>query len=72
MRKLERIRAKYVTSHVHAICLEYGWLPDNGPCYNAIEFRQVMEDMGVHHMTSSLRIINQPVCKACEKFAVKG
>ena len=36
---------------------EYGWPPilalDNGPYYNATELKQVMEDMDMHHNTSS-------------------
>ena len=46
--------AKYVTSHMQVIFSEYGWpdilVSDNGPCYNATELKQVMEDMGIHNI----------------------
>ena len=34
----------------------YNWpdtlVSDNGPCYTAVEFMQVMDDMDFHHITS--------------------
>ena len=46
-----------VTSHIEVILFsEYGW-PDtlvsgNGPCYNVTGFKQIMEGVGVHHITN--------------------
>ena len=49
--------AKHVASHFSEVFGEYGWqdtlLTDNGPCYASHEFKQVMLDMSVNHITSS-------------------
>ena len=43
--------------HVSLSFQEYGWsntlVSGNGPCYNAMQFRQVAEDIGVHYVRSS-------------------
>ena len=49
--------AKHVASHFSEVFGEYGWpdtlLTDNGPCYESHEFKQLMLDMSVNHITSS-------------------
>ena len=49
--------AKHVASHFSQVFSEYRWLDtlltDNGPCYAAQEFKQLMMDMSVNHITSS-------------------
>ena len=55
--KLKSMKAKHVASHVSEVFGEYGWpdtlLTDNGPCYASHEFKQLMLDMSVNHITSS-------------------
>ena len=55
--KLTSMIAKHVASHFSQVFSEYGWpdtlLTDNGPCYAAQEFKQLMMDMSVNHITSS-------------------
>ena len=55
--KLKSMTAKYVTSYFSQVFGEYGWpdtlLTDNGPCYASHEFKQLMTDMSVNHITSS-------------------
>ena len=55
--KLDTMTAQCVKSYMQTIFSEYGWLDtlvsDNDPYHNATEFRQAMEDMAVHHKTSS-------------------
>ena len=57
VRKLKSMTAKHVASHFSQVFSEYGWpdtlLTDNGPCYAAQEFKQLMLDMSVNHITSS-------------------
>ena len=49
--------AKHVASHFSQVFSEYGWpdtlLMDNGPCYASQDFRKLMLDMSVNHITSS-------------------
>ena len=49
--------AKHIASHFSEMFGEYGWpdtlLTDNGPCYASHEFKQVILDMSVNHITSS-------------------
>ena len=49
--------AKHVASHFSQVFSEYGWpdtlLTDNGPCYASQEFKKLMLDMSVNHITSS-------------------
>ena len=49
--------AKHVASHFSEVFGEYRWpdtlLTDNGPCYVSHEFKQLMLDMSVNHITSS-------------------
>ena len=55
--KLKSMTAKHVASHFSQVFSEYGWpdtlLTDNGPCYASQEFKQLMLDMSVNHITSS-------------------
>ena len=57
VRKLKSMTAKHVASHFSQVFGEYGWpdtlLTDNGPCYASHEFKQLMADMSVNHITSS-------------------
>ena len=57
VRKLTSMTAKHVASHFSQVFSEYGWpdtlLTDNGPCYTAQDFKQLMMDMSVNHITSS-------------------
>ena len=49
--------AKHVASHFSEVFGEYGWqdtlLTDNGPRYVSHEFKQLMLDMSINHITSS-------------------
>ena len=49
--------AKHVASHFSQVFIEYGWpdalLTDNGPCFIFQEFKKLMLDMSVNHITSS-------------------
>ena len=55
--KLKSMKAKHVGSHFSEVFGEYGWpdtlLTDNGPCYASHDFKQLMLDMSVNHITSS-------------------
>ena len=55
--KLTSMAAKHVASHFSQMFSEYGWpdtlLTDNGPCYASQEFKKLMLDMSVNHITSS-------------------
>ena len=57
VRKLKSMTAKHVASHFFDVFGEHGWpdtlLTDNGPCYASHEFKQLMLDMSVNHITSS-------------------
>ena len=56
-RRLHRRTAKYVTSHMQVIFSDMvGLIPyplTRGPCYTTIAFRQAMDAMGIHHISSS-------------------
>ena len=49
--------ATHVTEHMKAIFSEYGIpksiVTDNGPCYSSEYFKEMMKDMGIHHITTS-------------------
>ena len=55
--KLKSMTAKHVASHFSQVFGEYRWpdtlLTENGPCYESYEFKQLMADMSVNHITSS-------------------
>ena len=54
---LKSMTAKQVASYFSQVFSEYGWpdtlLTHNGPCYASQEFKQLMLDMSVNHITSS-------------------
>ena len=49
--------AKHVASHFSQVFSEYGWpdtlLTNNGPFYASQEFKKLMLDMSVNHITGS-------------------
>ena len=49
--------AQHVASHFKLIFPEYGWLDtlvsDNGPCYTAEAFTNLMQEYSMNHITSS-------------------
>ena len=55
--KLTSTTTQQVASHMKLVFSEYGWpetiVSDNGPCYSAETFTQLMTDYGVNHITSS-------------------
>ena len=57
VRKLTSMTAKHVAGHFSQVFSEYGWpdtlLTDNGPCYASQEFKKLMLDMSVNHITTS-------------------
>ena len=79
VRKLHRMKAEHVASYMQAIFSEYGWsdilVSDIGPGYTVIEFRQVMDDKGVHHITSSphspVKWSCRKVCPTCQKLVAQ-
>ena len=48
---------KHVAGHFSQVFSEYGWpdtlLTDNGPCFTSQEFKKLILDMSVNHITSS-------------------
>ena len=57
MRKLKSMSVQNVTEHFKSIFSEYGWpdtiVSDNGPCYTAELFTNLMKEYVVNHITSS-------------------
>ena len=55
--ELKSMSAQHVTEHFRLIFSEYGWtdtlLSDNGPCYVAETFTNLMKEYAVNHITSS-------------------
>ena len=49
--------AQHVATHCQQVFSEYGWpetlISDNGPCYAAEAFTNMMQEYGVNHITSS-------------------
>ena len=58
MRKLKSMSAQHITEHFIFIFSEYGWpdtvVSNNGPCYVAETFTNLMKEYAVNHITSSL------------------
>ena len=56
--KLNSMTAQHVTNHFKLIFSEYGWpdilVLDNGPCYTAEAFTNLMKEYNVNHIMSSL------------------
>ena len=57
VRRLNSMSAQCVTEHFKSIFSEYGWpdtlVSDNGPCYTAEIFTNLMKEYAVNHITSS-------------------
>ena len=57
VRELKSMSVQYITEHFRLIFSEYGWpdtlVSDNGPCYVAEMFTNVMKEYAVNHITSS-------------------
>ena len=57
VRKLKSMSAQHVAEHFKSIFSEYGWpdtvVSDNGPCYTAELFTNLMNEYAVNHITSS-------------------
>ena len=58
VRKLKSMSAQHIIEHFKSIFSEYGWpdtvVSDNGPCYTAEAFSNLMKEYAVNHITSSL------------------
>ena len=57
VRGLKSMSAQHITEHFKSIFSEYGWpdtvVSDNGPCYAAETFANLMKEYAVNHITSS-------------------
>ena len=57
VRRLKSMSAQNITEHFKSIFSEYGWpdtlVSDNGPCYTAEMFTNLMKEYAVNHITSS-------------------
>ena len=55
--KLSSVTAQHVASHFKLIFSEYGWpdtlVSDNGPCYTAEAFTNLIQKYSVNHITGS-------------------
>ena len=55
--KLNSMTAQHVANHFKLIFSEYGWLDmlvsDNGPCYTAEVFTNLMQEQSVNNITNS-------------------
>ena len=55
--KLSSMTGQHVATYCKQFFLEYGWpetlISDNGPCYTAEAFTNMMKEYGVNHITSS-------------------
>ena len=58
VRELKSMSAQHIAEHFRLIFSEYGWpdilVSDNGPCYVAETFTNLMKEYAVNHITSSL------------------
>ena len=56
--RLSSMNGHHITTHCKQVFSEYGWpetlISDNGPCYTAEAFTNMMKEYGVNHITSSL------------------
>ena len=56
VRELKSMSAQHVTEHFRLIFSEYSWpdtlVSDNGPCYVAKMFTNLMKEYAVNHITS--------------------
>ena len=57
VQKLKSMSAQHIMEHFKSIFSEYGWpdtvVSDNGPCYAAEMFTNLMKEYAVNHITSS-------------------
>ena len=57
VRRLKSMSAQNIIEHFKSIFSEYGWpdilVSDNGPCYTAEMFTNLMKEYSVNHITSS-------------------
>ena len=57
VRRLKSMSAQHIIEHFKSIFSEYGWpdtvVSDNGPCYAAETFTNLMKEYAVNHITSS-------------------
>ena len=57
VRKLKSMSTQHITEHFKSIFSEYGWpdtlVSDNGSCYAAEAFSNLMKEYAVNHITSS-------------------
>ena len=57
VRELKSVSAQHIAEHFKLILLEYGWpdtlVSDNGPCYVAETFTNLMKEYTVNHIASS-------------------
>ena len=58
VRRLKLMSAQNITEQFRSIFSEYGWpdtlVSDNGPCYTAVMFTNLMKEYAVNHIMSSL------------------
>ena len=68
--KLSSVTGQHVTNQWKQFFSEYGWagtlISDNGPCYTAEAFTNMMKEYGVTHITSSPHYL--PSNRLVEKF----
>ena len=84
VRKLKSMSAQHIAEHFKSIFSEYGWphtlVNDNGPCYTAKTFTNLMKEYAVNHITSSphypqsnglaekfIQIVKNLFYKACDE-----
>ena len=62
VRKLKFMSAQHITEYFKSIFSKYGWpdtlVSDNGPCYAAETFSNLMKEYAVNHITRSLHYLN--------------
>ena len=58
VREIKSVSAQHIAEHLRLIFSEYRWsdtiVSDNGPCYAAETFTNLMKEYAVNHITSSL------------------
>ena len=73
--------AQHVAKHFKSIFSEYGWpdtlVSDNGPCYVAKTFTNLMKEYAVNHITSSPHYpqsqwTGRKVCPDCKKSLLQS
>ena len=78
VRKLKSMSAQHIGEHFKSIFSEYGWpdtlVSNNGPCYAAETFANLMKEYAVNHITSSLHYpqLNGPAEKFVKNLFYKA